>query len=280
MRVTAGPAGLASLLLYEIMQLYAEITALNEEQQRNQVEAQYSSAKAQADATTAAGKAAGDGAIAAGVAGVVGAGMSLGFSIGGQVMASRGVSAESEELNGEINPVKSVDHAVANVRPVNVAGGVDEPIQPDSLAAQLRDGNFRAVEGRDPTEVQDAVNALKASGDEEFNFDDWRTELRQRRNSLETARNTISMKMSTTKQVYDTLGQGLGGITNGAGGAFKGTKDKEQGLEQARSQLSATSQQQAGQAAQTMAQNQEKSAQAELQVNQVMEAMVRAGTTA
>lgn len=256
MKISAGPAALAQLLIYEIMQLYGQILALDQKQKVSMVQAQSKEAQASAQATIAGGQ---DQAIMYGVMGGLSiAGAAAGFGM--QTYMQR--NATGQEVFGKENAeaanassMKNVEKALSMAPDEAVMNGETET-RVNSLKDAFARGDF--VQAKDDSETRVALQKLKqdkdAQGVDEWNK--WKTEFGTKSNQATMNHNSATQvatayqqKMSTYKELINQVFTAGSNVGQAVQTAAKAQHDAETSLQQSASQMAGAASSDLGQAA-------------------------------
>lgn len=241
-QITSGPAALAQLMIYKIMQLYGEIMELQSEQRAAEVKAQVNSAKAQADETREAGEVYGKSIINAGIAAAVGGAVAFAAGVGYTKLATSGLFNKSNnltlqhnELAQEVAPMRVADKQL-RTESFGVTAG-DRPAvlgqEPSNAVKtrmeQFKNGNFDHVgDGKDATS-EEAFARLKNRGNA---HERWLEKFNDKLNRLNRSESNILEQRSGKQQMGNQISslfnsgkEALSSYFSGKGNADKAVHD-------------------------------------------------------
>lgn len=233
-QITSSPIALAQRLIYEVMEIYGKIIALESKQKVFQIQAQVSTAKAQADATAKAGKEYGKALIYGGIAMIATAVAGLAVSIAyDQIRSSnltiRGkkiglnIRGEENDVAEKLEPMSKLEK-VLDVEPYAGHGGDNPEELPMNSAvrkrlAEFREGNFQNAGSDDVS--KEAIRRMKSMSsepkdiemrdfnnpdeeinqpEEKFDYEKWKDHFDQKLDRLTRGQNNVVMKRNTLQQ--------------------------------------------------------------------------------
>ncbi|MBS0629828.1 MAG: hypothetical protein JSS30_06355 [Verrucomicrobia bacterium] len=255
MKISAGPAALAQLLIYEIMALYGQILAMDQKQKINMVQAQSAEAHGAAQAQIASGN---DQLIMYSVMGALSI-ASAAASLGVQTYMQRNEAGqeiakeESDTLN-KLTPMKGLKAALT-VAPDEAE--MNGPFQPgrgsNALRDQFENGNFENAS--DAQETKDAVRILKQEKSA-AEFNEWESRVNKDFDQASMNYNSAVQRANSRQQVIGTYTQmttqGVTAVSNGVQGgltAQKAKHDADNSLQQTSTQMAGSAASDLGQAA-------------------------------
>lgn len=204
-QISAGPAALASTILYEIMAMYSQILKYNQEQKVNMVTSQAAAAQGGAQATRDAGYAQMVMYAVMGSLGVAGAAAGIGIQQGMMRNAEGAKIADTLNDSEEaLNPMKSMESALAGTKP-SIANGGAVPTE-DEVAVRM--GEFERndfTNAKNDATTQRAIEQMKARGldeDDDFDFDNWKDDFN---NTLDRRTQDYNSAASNLRSRQDTI---------------------------------------------------------------------------
>jgi len=171
-QISAGPAALAQLMIYQIMALFAQVIELDQKQKQNSMTAQVKEAQVSAQATIDAGQAQMDSLIAQGCFTIGSAAITLGslyvdrFKAEG-IQVTKEVGAADEKLTS----MKSMEETMAPIEKIEgeALGVANQPQEiKDEVNARrkefFKDGNFAKLKNPDEDFVSNGRKIEKSPG--------------------------------------------------------------------------------------------------------------------
>jgi hypothetical protein len=181
-QISAGPAALAQLMIYQIMALFAQVIELDQKQKQNSMTAQVKEAQISAQATIDSGQAQMDSLIAQGCFSIGSAAISLGslyvdrFNKDGQK-----VTAEVGEADEKLSSMKDMEETMSTIQkrdgqvmadPISQDQDVLDEIQKRKTEF-FKEGKFGSLKnGNEDFQKADGSTVLKADGKTTFKNSD------------------------------------------------------------------------------------------------------------
>lgn len=264
MQISAGPAALASMLIYEIMALYAEIMHLDQQQKVNMTKAQAKAAQGQAQATKDGGWAMMGMNLAMGLMSAATAG--IGLVVQAKVLGSdegQAASTQQTKAESELNETKNMQTALKVTKsPADIYGDEQFNGDPQKNEINLRmkelgEQNFKEVKIDPKTGEADEITqkALIRMQDKKADFETWKEQFNkgfdrntQELNTAVNRNNTLMQKVTSYKGISDLL-VGVGNNTaQAAGNQQKANADAQASLQSTAGQMAGSSSSDFGQA--------------------------------
>lgn len=236
-KISAGPAALAQLLIYQTMALYLKIVDLDQQQKVLMSKAQYSEAKAQADATIEAGKWLGYSMIAGAAVALAGVAVSFGFNVGYGKAAMKKTTDEMKENEAQMAPLKKINELAPEAQSTVGAGSPPPGSAADKRLAELRNedyegSNFKSDPKKWTENTRDALGFLKKDLEFKQRVKEDLNRLSQDQNTNAQTMLSIMTQRSTGAQQINTVSTALGQASQGIGNVGKANNDAVAGLNQ------------------------------------------------
>lgn len=295
MKISAGPAALAQLLIYQIMALYAKIIEMDQQQKINMTKAQSAAAQGNAEATVAGGTDMEWMYATMGALGIAGAATGI---IAQEVSENIGSIKKAKIDQGEalekLTPIKDFDATLKTKAAQGQAGDVDEVVS-DGVHSRMKEfmnhdytnvkskSTVQADIDKHNAEVEEAVGRMKKKGDERpynvdgsknpnhFDYENWRIDVRENLTVASRDYNSAVQHTSSKLQSVNNIHQIVTQVSNSTQNIVQGVQTPKKAQHDAAAALSQTTTQMAGSAAADFGQGANKAYEAQNAEIQVLE---------
>lgn len=305
-QISAGPAAMAQLMIYKIMQLFAEVVKLDQEQKRDSIQAQAKEAQASAEATIAGGQAQMSMYIAMGVLTAASGLLSLGSTVVDRF------TTKGQEIGTKVNEsyekMTSMQDMEKTMSPISARNGQDQVIGDQALEdvevkAEItkrkqeffKDGEFGSLKkAKENFLKQDGSTVTKADGTTLTNADinaevivqqkaeaghaQWKEEFNLRMKMSSEAHNSAMQEYSTRHSKINLIKDGLTSGLQGTSQGIQAHYTAEKASQDANTSLMNTAAQAAGTVSSDLGQAASKAAEALYGENQILENIHRSNS--
>lgn len=235
-QINAGATALASVLLYEMMAMYATIMNLESEQKKSMALAQGAEANGQADAQIQGASQLATGEIVQGAMSIAGAGGTI-VGIGVGAKSASDANTQLQEANEELTPLNQTNKLLKTTMAAGEEeGGVNmEPvIKPgeltvEQLVEQFKQQNYANIGVNEDT-TKAALATLLQNPDD---YAAWKSQFDTNFNTYTQQVNTHTQAVTNAQQSGSNVGQIIGGVVTGTGNVVKGAQDSKKGQQDA-----------------------------------------------
>ncbi len=280
-QISAGPAALAQLMIYETMALYAQIIKLQAEQKQKMIESQIDATEAQSAETIKAGKALLNWAI---VSGATTFAFALGSAAASTIMTTKlnkEVNPKESAVTARTEPMEELEKSLS-VEPTPEGAGRGKDFigpktrveaQAEDRITEFKNGDYSKAK-EDKTVTDKAIGDLKTDpeyGTWEDKFNAQLTRNKQTMNTYAQQKSQSANQVQTWTQIINSSGQSLSSVETGIGQWQQAKHNAAAGLAGTASQIAGSASQDAGTAM-------GKAGDAQNQEIQILEAIHRANS--
>jgi hypothetical protein len=279
MKITSGPTALAQIMIFQMMGMYAQITALEQKQAQSMIESQSKAAQGQAKATSDGAWYAAYGMFAAGALQATSGIASIGMDKLSSDAAERDqLGAQAKPIEQQLSPLNSIQKLDAETTPANRIVGSTDPAESEKqglISQRLEEfktnkfgptkdelNDAAAQKKYTPEITKAAIEQYKLQGEDPTalggsnvpTYSDFIESVTARHTTLSQEHLALAQRQSTAGgQVtakagnFSNMAQAGGSFAQGTGNAFKGNKDAAASLNSTTSQMAASASQSANQ---------------------------------